>query len=164
MKPELIIDSSPFFRCLICGGKVKVDQVRSGQGALEYIVLCSCGLTFAPCVSSKEKLLKLWNKGLIRDVDYKIIEHPFSFPSLFRSGHFYYFLGSVFFSAFSYFQFGFSYFLLDLGLLSFLYPFTSYVFTVNRLHDPVKTFVKDEFERLSSEAARESCLTQPEKQ
>jgi hypothetical protein len=68
------IDASPFFRCLICRERVEVHEVCSEQYNPEYVVFCSCGLSYAPGVTSVEELLNRWNKGLIRNVEYK----PFS--------------------------------------------------------------------------------------
>jgi hypothetical protein len=70
------IDSSDFFRCLICRECVEVKRVRSEQYDPEYVVFCSCGLSFAPGASLKQELLRLWNKGLIRNVEY--VYQPFS--------------------------------------------------------------------------------------
>jgi hypothetical protein len=68
-KSENTVDSCRFFRCLICGQQVNVEEVVSEKYNPEYVVFCSCGLSFAPGASSKHELQGLWNQGLIRDVE-----------------------------------------------------------------------------------------------
>ena len=72
MSEQEQLSSTGFFRCLLCGGPVEVlleDEKPS--------VHCSCGLDFHPDVSSREELLLLWNKGLIRDVEIPTINQLF---------------------------------------------------------------------------------------
>ncbi|WPD22839.1 MAG: hypothetical protein SD837_21980 [Candidatus Electrothrix scaldis] len=157
--------STPFRPCPLCGEPITSDLI----GTIEYRYLtlsCPCGCSFTPGVTSLDLLARGWNERFFSDDQIEMITS--SQPSrgflnkLFRSGHFYYFLGSVFSSAFAYVDFSFSGFFLILGIFSFLYPLVVYVFTTNRLYDPVKTYVRQEFERLSEEAAQEAFSTQPE--
>ncbi|MCI5157667.1 MAG: hypothetical protein D3906_04365 [Candidatus Electrothrix sp. AUS1_2] len=63
------VDSSNFFCCPICGAPVEVRECILAEGGSDHVVFCSCGLSFAPDVSSEYELLKVWNKGLARDFD-----------------------------------------------------------------------------------------------
>jgi hypothetical protein len=111
--PEQLF-STGFFRCLLCGESVEVNIESENPS-----VRCSCGLFFDPGVSSREELLSLWNKGLIRDV---VFTHaPKTKFAFLQSGHFYYWLAVSFFCIYRLLEVGLSGLLFCAGFFSLFY-------------------------------------------